>query len=381
MSRRLRVLVAHNVLNNRTGGMSRLMGFIHDRVERDGHAVDYFGAEQVPSRWPSRLSRFTFPWLLWRHLVAANKSGRPYDIVNIHEPSAAFVAMRKSAAGNPRLVITSHGIEDRGWQVSLEDARLGRVPLSRKTRIWHSLTLRTQAHIGLRRADHVFCLNEEDREFLLCKYTLTPEQVTRVFPAADPIYAQAYPRRTYDIADRLLFFGTWLARKGTPDLIPAFVTLANRHPHLKLTVIGAGFSAETVLGSFPDYLRARVEVIPPGTAEEYAERMLGAAAFILPSVFEGTPLTLMESMATGLPVVATATCGMKDVIDDDVNGILVPVRDPAALVMAIDRLLADRHLRERLGRQAYADVAARYTWDRVAEPVRDVYRKLAGNHR
>ena len=105
--------------------------------------------------------------------------------------------------------------------------------------------------------------------------------------------------------------------------------------------------------------------------------MLRAAAYVLPSVFEGTPLTLMETMATGLPPVTTSVCGMNDVIRDGENGLLVPPRSPVALADAVTRLLADRGLRERLGRQAHADVAADYTWDKVAGPVRAVYRRIA----
>lgn len=376
LTRRLRILVAHNVLNNRRGGMSRLMGFIHDRVEQDGHTVDYFGAEQIPVRLAGRLARFGFPWLLWRHAVKAAKAGRPYDIINVHEPSAAVVSIARRSAGNPILVVTTHGVEDRGWAVSREDARLGRTHLSFRTRLWHPLTLLPQARLGLRWADHVICLNEEDRAFLERVYGLPADRITRVFPAADPAYTAVYVQRDYATADRLVFFGTWLARKGNREVIDAFALLKERHPELRLLVIGAGFEPDVVLGSFPAALRDQIEVVPSGPATEYAKRMLGAAAYLVPSVFEGTPLTLMEAMGTGLPAIGTSVCGMKDVIRDGENGLLVPARDSTALAAAADRVLTNRALRERLGRQAHADVITNYTWDRVARPVRELYRQL-----
>ena len=70
---------------------------------------------------------------------------------------------------------------------------------------------------------------------------------------------------------------------------------------------------------------------------------------------------------------------MKDVIRDGINGLLIPLRDPAALATALDLLLSNRAMRERLGRQAHADVVANYTWDVVATPVREVYLRLAGH--
>ena len=98
-----------------------------------------------------------------------------------------------------------------------------------------------------------------------------------------------------------------------------------------------------------------------------------ADLFLLPSLFEGTPLTLIQAMMSGLPVITTATCGMKDVVADQQNGVLVPIRSPQALVTAIDALLANQSLRARLGRAARAEARARYTWHRSAEPVLRAY--------
>ena len=107
-----------------------------------------------------------------------------------------------------------------------------------------------------------------------------------------------------------------------------------------------------------------------------AAAFAAADVFLLPSLFEGTPLTLIQAMMSGLPVVTTATCGMKDVIQDGETGLLIPVRSPAAIEGAVSRLLVDRELRERVGRAARAAALASYTWDRVAVPVEDAYLRL-----
>lgn len=380
-SRPLRVLVAQNVPHDRRGGMTRMLGFIHDRVAADGHTVDYFAAEQLPSSWTGRRARLAFPLLAWRHARRAAQAGRPYDVINIHEPSAWAIARWRDALGNPVVAVTTHGVEERGWASICEDDRLGRESLRWRSRIAYPLTVVWPSRAALRRADHVFCLNEDDRRFLLDRYRYPEGRVTRMFPAADPAYLAAYSCRDYAAPpSRLLWFGTWLVRKGTPDIVAAFTALAGRFPELTLAVMGAGFPEEVVLGAFPEPLRSRVEYIAhvPGEASAaHAAHMLRASVYVLPSVFEGTPLTLLETMATGLTPIATAVCGMKDVVRDGENGLLVPPRDASRLAAAIARILTDRALRERLGRQAHADVAARYTWDRVSEPVRDVYRAFA----
>ena len=372
----LKILVAHSVSNSRRGGMSRLMGFIHDEIERHGHSVHWLGSENIPAFWRGRLSRFYFPWMVWRHAVAAAKRGEPYDIVNVHEPSGVMITCAKALAGNPVVIAMSYGVEDRGWQVVREDARLGRAPLGLKTRLWHPLTLLPQSRFTLKHADHVVCSNEEDRNYLIDVLGIDKNCITRVFSGAAQEYIDVYPHRDYSLNDTIVFFGTWLVRKGYPDLVAAFSILATARPHLRLLIMGAGTSPQNILNCFPEIVRHRVEIIPAVTAKEYAQKMLQAAVNIIPSVFEGTPLTLMESMATGIPTVATATCGMKDVIKNGINGILVPTRDGTSLAAAVEKLLADRHLRESMGRQSNCDVISQYTWEKVAQPIIHLYEKV-----
>jgi glycosyltransferase involved in cell wall biosynthesis len=374
--RPLRILVAHNVSRQPNGGMSRLMTFIHDRLADSGHVVDYFCAEDVPQTLSGRLSRFSFPILVLRHAARAAREGRPYDLVNVHEPSSAAMTAFKTQAGNPVVVVTSYGVERRGWHLALEELRLKRQAPSLKTRLLYPSTSLWQSTIGLRRADHIFCSNAEDLSFLCEQMNLPQSKITRIHSAADSVFSEAAQGRSYERCERLLFAATWRKNKGIEDLVPAFVALAARHPRLELIVLGGGVPADAVLEAFPPHVRGRIKCVQAssdaGTAAEFAR----ADLFLLPSLFEGTPLTLIEAMASGLPIVTTATCGMKDVILDGVNGLLVPIRSPDAIVNAVERLLKDERLRAELGSNAREDALEKYTWKHVAAPVRVVYERL-----
>jgi len=372
----LRILVAHNVPRERNGGMSRIMGFIHDRVEAAGHSVEYFTSDDAGARLKGRLSRFGFPILVRRVAAEAARAGRPFDVVNVHEPASAIVAAFKKGAGNPLVVVTSHGVERRAWRLALEESRLGRGGPSFKSRIVHPLVGLKQADAGLRRADHVFCLNYEDRDHLVGELGRAPESITRIFPAAGEVFAAASRTRTYARAERLLFAATWRKNKGIEDLVPAFVELASRHASLELIVLGAGVAEAEVRAAFPESLRARVRCVHARFESETADAFAAADLFVLPSLFEGTPLTLVEAMHAGLPVVTTDTCGMRDVVRDGENGLLIPLRSPSSIVSAVERLIADEHLRARLGANARAEAAEHYTWERVAAPVLEVYERL-----
>ena len=98
-----------------------------------------------------------------------------------------------------------------------------------------------------------------------------------------------------------------------------------------------------------------------------------ADLLVLPSLYEELGTVLLEAMQAGLPIVASKTGGIPDVIEDGVNGLLVPPGNPEALAYAIDRLLADRDLAYRLSEGA-RERGKDYDWEVLAERVLAVYR-------
>jgi glycosyltransferase involved in cell wall biosynthesis len=372
----MRILVAHHVPRARTGGMSRLMAFIHDRIESAGHDVDYLCADDVPDSWVGWWGRrIAFPMAVRARAIAADRAGHPYDVVNVHEPIAAPLLLDRRAH-SASIVVTSHGLERRAWELAKEEGRLGREAPGWRTRMTYPPTALWPGEFALRRADHVFCLNDEDRQMLVTNFDRQPATITRVIPGSDPIYATAAEGRDYARARRIMFAGTWRKNKGIEDLVPTFATFAARHADVTLHVVGAGVSSEFVRAQFPERLRSRIECDTPGDEVGMAQAFATADVFLLPSLFEGTPLTLIQAMMSGLPIVTTATCGMKDVIEDECTGLLVPIRSSESLVLAIERLRADRTLRERLGRAARSQAITRYSWERSAEPVLRAYEGL-----
>jgi phosphatidylinositol alpha-mannosyltransferase len=93
---------------------------------------------------------------------------------------------------------------------------------------------------------------------------------------------------------------------------------------------------------------------------------------------ESFGIVLLEAMAAGTPIVASNIGGFADVVEDGVEGVLVPPRDTGALASAMDRLLSDAALREQMGRAGTVR-AAPFAWDKVSAQVLDYYQELAGN--
>jgi glycosyltransferase involved in cell wall biosynthesis len=238
-----------------------------------------------------------------------------------------------------------------------------------------------QAEITLRRADHVLCLNTEDVAWLERRLGRAAPPITRIFPGVDPVFARAAFARDWRSGFRLLFAGTWRKHKGIEDLVPAVSELAALDPSLTLTVLGPGVSDEEVKGVFPAAARDRVLCARAANDAEAAAVYAAHDLFVLPSLFEGTPLTLIEAMASGLPIVTTATCGMKDTIRHGENGLLVPIRDPQAVSGALRRLQMDPELRRRLGTTARRDALTAYTWERAAQPILAAYESAVARAR
>jgi glycosyltransferase involved in cell wall biosynthesis len=140
-------------------------------------------------------------------------------------------------------------------------------------------------------------------------------------------------------------------------------TLLEAVGDLNLVVAGDGPLRERV----PNALGA----VPHAEVERLLER---ASVLVAPCEREGFGLAAAEAMASGRPVVAAAGGALLDLVTDEETGLLVPPRDAPSLRAAVERLLADPELRERLGRAARRSARERFGWDGVIERTLAVYR-------
>jgi glycosyltransferase involved in cell wall biosynthesis len=152
------------------------------------------------------------------------------------------------------------------------------------------------------------------------------------------------------------------ASKNTAGLISALARLADRSDWVA-TIAGDGEVAKARAQVKDLGLAGRVAI--PGWIDEHAVQALfeRTGIFVLPSRSEGLPMAILEAFSYGIAVVATPVNAVADVVQHERNGLLVPVGDLEALVAAISRLLDDADLRHRLGRQAFRDHKAHFTFE------------------
>ena len=152
--------------------------------------------------------------------------------------------------------------------------------------------------------------------------------------------------------------------KGHRELFTALAGLTDRYPlqgpDRRRRPAGGG-AAAIGGGAGP----GAAGCISSGQRRDIPDLLAALDILVLPSHSEGVSLALLEAMAAGLPVIATAVGGLPEVVTDGVNGLLIPPRDPEALARALDRLLADPDFARRLGEQARAEVEAHYSLERL----------------
>jgi glycosyltransferase involved in cell wall biosynthesis len=181
---------------------------------------------------------------------------------------------------------------------------------------------------------------------------------------------------------RLLFVGRLIERKGAEFAIRALAELRRRGRGARLTVAGDGADRPRLEALVRELgLSGVVELAGALSHDAVAERYRTASVLLMPAVTdwkgeqEGFGMVLVEAMASGLPVVATRSGGIPDVVTDGATGLLVPERDATALAGAVARLLDDPALAERLAASARADLDARFSPAAIARGFEAVYRR------
>ncbi|HZZ90987.1 MAG TPA: glycosyltransferase family 4 protein [Usitatibacter sp.] len=172
------------------------------------------------------------------------------------------------------------------------------------------------------------------------------------------------------------FVGRCEAGKGIFDLLEAANLLRGSIPQVRLECAGDGDLAKVARYAIALNLGTRVSL--PGWVDRAMARelMQRASVFVLPSYAEAQPVSLLEAMAAGCPVIATSVGGIPDVITDEVDGLLVPPGNPEALAAAISRVLREPAFARSLGNAARETIANRYAAGRSLERLEQLYAGL-----
>jgi glycosyltransferase involved in cell wall biosynthesis len=164
-------------------------------------------------------------------------------------------------------------------------------------------------------------------------------------------------------------------------VLAALPAILFRYPGARLTIVGTGPLTDPLLEMAAQLgVGHAVTITGWQTASRLAAEFTRSDVALVPSLWpEAFGLAALEALAAGCPVVATAAGGLTDVVQHEETGLLVPPGEPAALADAVNRLLADRPLRERLSR-AGRRLGRRFAMPMHAAAVEAVYREARARH-
>jgi glycosyltransferase involved in cell wall biosynthesis len=311
---------------------------------------------EVDSRWDWRGMFGT--WSRLRRLQP-----RVLHIHHVWPAADRYLSWLAASAGVPHVVVTEH--------ITGQSHSPGQRALKRRE---------------LRQADAVTAVCGAVADSLVRDYGVARARVRVVPNGADPPDEESerpVARRLRDELGAGPFRPLWVcparleAQKGHAVLLDALARVRAQNLEFVAVLAGEGsLRAELERRAHDAGLGDRVRFA--GQVEPIGPLLAAADACVLPSLWEGLPLSLLEALARARPVVASRVGGIPEVVEDGVHGRLVPPGDPAALAAALEEFHRRPDGARRMGLAGAARVEAEFTWPRVVEAFEELYDDVLG---
>jgi glycosyltransferase involved in cell wall biosynthesis len=214
-----------------------------------------------------------------------------------------------------------------------------------------------QLNLEAKKADLVLCASS------FTKYTLEQEQIStaiKVIPYGVTLKDYPFFERTNSKVLKVLFVGSLNQRKGIYYLLEAVEKLQKSNYDVELTIVGRGIFDKEMLDLFTiNNLNLKQNVSFTELITNYKE----SDVFVLPSICEGFAQVILEAMATGLPVISTKHTSAPDLINDEVDGFVIPIRSSDAIIEKLIYLIENPAERLKMGKLAF-EKSKLFTWER-----------------
>jgi len=225
---------------------------------------------------------------------------------------------------------------------------------------------------GNKWADKVITVCKNDKE-LLIKLGLEPQKVTLIYNGISTIEEKnALPQIN---GFKIGTVASLIKRKGLNYLIEAISLVSKKIKDIGLFIIGEGEERKN-LEALVKRLKIKDYIYFLGGLPFARSYINNFDIFVLPSLFESLPVSIIEAYAEKKAVIASNVGGISELVIDGETGILVPPKDSKALASAIERLIRDEKLRERLAENGYNRFIKNFTFEVMVEKTRKIYKDI-----
>jgi phosphatidylinositol alpha-mannosyltransferase len=362
----VRIVLACPYAWDAPGGVQVHVGQLAQHLQKRGHEVLVLAPalararQQAAEPWVRQVGRalrvpykgtvapICFSVRSARLVGSALRSFGP-EVVHVHEPLTPSTGMLAALRSHSPVVATFHAFAEASALYSAA------APVLRP--VWSKLRVR-------------IAVSEAAAGFVRSRF----RNGLKVIPNGCDVdrFARAQPLKSLPRGRRMVWVGRLDEQKGFPIAVRAFARLATEFADLTFVVVGEGRDRSAVSTLAPD-IRRRLILAGSVPHEDLPPYLAEADVFVAPALGqESFGIVLVEAMAAGVPVVASDIPGYREVVQPDVDGILVPPGDPAALAEAVRKVLSDSELAERL-REAGRARAEGYRWEIVIEQIEAAY--------
>ena len=222
-------------------------------------------------------------------------------------------------------------------------------------------------------ADRVICVSESEYLLALNLHVIKPDKLRKVYNGLPDVDSASWARPDQE-PPRLISVARFAEPKDHLTLLQALAGLSDLNWHLDLVGDGPMRKAVEHLASHP-LLAGRVNFL--GTRNDVHQLLAHSSVFILSSKREGFPISILEAMRAGLPVIASDVGGVSEAVADGETGFLVTVGDIFTLRKRLCALIEDRELRKQMGLQGRERFLQHFTLEKMVEKTFAIYREVA----
>ncbi len=271
--------------------------------------------------------------------------------------------------------IHSHYAASTATEYAMLVSMLSGIPYTFTAHGWYDIFTYPPSDFNLRaeRAKAVVTVSNFNRNYILKRFNIPSEKVYSIHCGIDISFFNNL--RHIEKDEKLILSVARLHPvKGLDYLVKACDILKNKGLSFKCVIVGEGSEKENLRKLILQReLKSYVELAGAKVQDEILKYYHKARIFVLPSVTEGLPVTLMEAMACKIPVVATKICGIPELVEDGVNGFLVPPKDPQRLADAIEVLLKDSELCRRFGEEGRRKVEREFNLEKQVKKLIELW--------
>jgi len=373
----LKILQISPFLNEQHGGTEIYCFNLSKSLVRYGHELHIFTSKTKPQTPKYQylegihVHRFSAPIVLWNinpvcfmlnKLIKENT-----DICHVHShlyftSNQAIIAklIRKIMEKNPPVILHLHG-------------GIGNPPDNTPShkKIAKKIYDHTLGKLTLKAADTILSTSQHDAKNVIKQYKINPEKIEVIPNAVNIEDFKPKKKTSSNETFNLLYIGDLELWKGIQYLIKAVEKLTHINEigkKIKLTIVGDGALKEKLQKMAKQLPITFTGQIPHHQIPELLNK---ADAFILPSLWEGLPTTILEAMAAKVPVIATNVGGITEVIKNEETGIIVKPADPDSIVKAVTNLINNNN--NNMVEKAYQLVRQKFSLENVAKKINEIY--------